>query len=62
MTLSPATEAAAILDRLGVDRALYTGGSHVSFSPVTGTEIAPFAEIADASAVWTVRDGMAERV
>ncbi len=29
---------------------------------MTGTEIAPFAEIADASAVWTVRDGMAERV
>ena len=26
---------------------------------MTGTEIAPFAEIADASAVWTVRDGVA---
>ncbi len=52
MTLSPATEAAAILDRLGVDRALYTGGSHVSFSPVTGTEIArlPVATPADAAA------------
>lgn len=27
---------------------------------MTGTEIAPFAEIADASAVWSVRDGVAE--
>ncbi|MBB3860850.1 DNA replication and repair protein RecF [Novosphingobium hassiacum] len=29
---------------------------------MTGTEIAPFAEVADASAVWAVSDGMAERV
>ena len=29
---------------------------------MTGTEIAPFAEIAGASAVWAVRDGMVERV
>lgn len=29
---------------------------------MTGTEIAPFAEIAEASAVWAVRDGVVERV
>ncbi|MFM6831154.1 MAG: DNA replication/repair protein RecF [Novosphingobium sp.] len=29
---------------------------------MTGTEIAPFAEIAGASAVWAVRDGVVERV
>lgn len=29
---------------------------------MTGTEIAPFAEVAETSAVWAVRDGVVERV
>lgn len=33
-------EAAALLDRMGVARDLYTGGDMASFSPVTGERIA----------------------
>lgn len=33
-------EAAALLDRMGVARDLYTGGDMVSFSPVTGEQVA----------------------
>jgi len=34
-----AEEAAALLEKLGVDKALYTGGGMASFSPVTGEKI-----------------------
>ncbi|MGQ3249785.1 MAG: aldehyde dehydrogenase family protein, partial [Aeromicrobium sp.] len=33
-------EAAALLDRMGVARDLYTGGNMASFSPVTGEQVA----------------------
>ncbi len=39
-TTSVAEEAAAILERLGVDRSLYAEGEMPSFSPVTGEKIA----------------------
>ncbi|MBB97246.1 MAG: aldehyde dehydrogenase family protein [Rhodobacteraceae bacterium] len=38
------TDTRALLDRMGVDPALYTGGNMVSFSPVTGTQIASLPE------------------
>ncbi len=37
--MSLATEAKTLLDQLGVDAALYTGGPMASFSPVTGEQI-----------------------
>lgn len=37
---SVAKEAAAILERLGVEKSLYTAGDMGSFSPVTGEKIA----------------------
>ena len=41
MTKTPITaEVSDLLDRLGVDPALYTGGTMASFSPVTGEQIA----------------------
>ncbi|WP_368517906.1 aldehyde dehydrogenase family protein, partial [Rhizobium sp.] len=38
-TLSVAAEAGAILEKLGVDKALYTQGDMPSYSPVTGEKI-----------------------
>ncbi len=39
-TVNVAAEAASLLDKLGVDKALYTGGDMASYSPVTGEKIA----------------------
>jgi aldehyde dehydrogenase (NAD+) len=39
-TKTVASEASAILDRLGVDRSLYASGDMASFSPVTGERVA----------------------
>lgn len=44
MTDSIATDTQDVLTRLGIDRALYTGGTLASFSPVTGEQIATLPE------------------
>ncbi len=49
MTPTVASETAALLSRLGVAPALYTGGSLASFTPVTGEEIARLP-VSDAAA------------
>jgi aldehyde dehydrogenase (NAD+) len=43
-------EAAALLEKLGVDKALYTGGDMASFSPVTGEQIAALKTVSAAQA------------
>jgi aldehyde dehydrogenase (NAD+) len=45
-----ATEAAAILEKLGVDTALHTGGDMASYSPVTGEQIAALRTVSAADA------------
>jgi aldehyde dehydrogenase (NAD+) len=40
-----AAEAAGLLDKLGVDKALYTGGDMASYSPVTGEKIADLTTV-----------------
>lgn len=50
MTYSIARDTQEVLDRLGVDPALYTGGTLKSFSPVTGEQTAALPEH-DAAAV-----------
>ncbi|MDQ0318081.1 aldehyde dehydrogenase (NAD+) [Pararhizobium capsulatum DSM 1112] len=45
-----AAEAASLLDKLGVDKALYTGGDMVSFSPVTGEQIASLKTVSASEA------------
>ncbi|MBX3573796.1 MAG: aldehyde dehydrogenase family protein [Mesorhizobium sp.] len=47
-------ETAAILDRLGVPRAAWTGGSMASFSPVTGEEIARLKPVSSAEAAAAI--------
>jgi len=44
MTYSIAKDTTEVLNRLGVDAALYTGGTLKSFSPVTGEQIAALPE------------------
>ncbi|MBW9113374.1 aldehyde dehydrogenase family protein [Rhizobium cauense] len=39
-TVNVSQEAAALLDKIGVDKALYTGGEMASYSPVTGEQLA----------------------
>lgn len=45
-----AKEAAALLDKMGVARELYTGGDMPSFSPVTGEQIASLKTVSVAEA------------
>ena len=49
-----ATEAAAILERLGVDKAAYTGGEMKAFSPVTGEETGSLKTVSAAEAAAAV--------
>ncbi len=39
-TVNVAHEAVGLLDKIGVDKALYTGGDLASYSPVTGEQLA----------------------
>ncbi|EJL50681.1 NAD-dependent aldehyde dehydrogenase [Rhizobium sp. CF122] len=39
-TVNVTQEAGALLDKIGVDKALYTGGDMASYSPVTGEQLA----------------------
>jgi len=39
-TVNVTQEAVALLDKIGVDKALYTGGDMASYSPVTGEQLA----------------------
>ncbi|CDX25627.1 Putative aldehyde dehydrogenase transmembrane protein (fragment) [Mesorhizobium plurifarium] len=48
--LSIATEAAAILERLGVDKGAYTGGDIRTFSPVTGEQTGGLKTVTSAEA------------
>nr|WP_295469679.1 aldehyde dehydrogenase family protein [Mesorhizobium sp.] len=47
-------ETAAILDRLGVPRAAWTGGGMASFSPVSGEEIARLKPVSSAEAAAAI--------
>ncbi|MFH1794928.1 MAG: aldehyde dehydrogenase family protein [Pseudomonadota bacterium] len=47
-------ETAAILDRLGVPRAAWTGGGMASFSPVSGEEIARLKAVSSAEAAAAI--------
>jgi aldehyde dehydrogenase (NAD+) len=59
MTHSIASETRDVLDRLGVDPALYTGGTLGSFSPITGEQTARLPE-QDADAVAAAVDRAAQ--
>ncbi|MBB4569300.1 L-piperidine-6-carboxylate dehydrogenase [Rhizobium leucaenae] len=50
MTIDVKTETAALLDKLGVDRAAWSTGDMVSHSPVTGEEIARVKTVSAAEA------------
>jgi aldehyde dehydrogenase (NAD+) len=47
-------EAADILEKLGVDKALYTGGDMASYSPVTGEKIAALKTVSAADAAAAI--------
>ena len=47
-------EAAAILDKVGVDKALYAGGGMASFSPVTGEQIGSLKTVTAAEAAAAI--------
>jgi aldehyde dehydrogenase (NAD+) len=49
-----AAEAAAILDNLGVDKALYVGGNMASYSPVTGEQIGALKTVSAAEATSVI--------
>jgi aldehyde dehydrogenase (NAD+) len=49
-----AAEAAAILAKLGVDKALYTGGDMASFSPVSGEQIGALKTVSAADAAKVI--------
>ncbi|TGQ94542.1 aldehyde dehydrogenase family protein [Mesorhizobium sp. M8A.F.Ca.ET.208.01.1.1] len=53
-SLSLKAEAAAILDRLGVDKSAYTGGNLSSFSPVTGEQTGSLKTVSAAGATETI--------
>ncbi|PDT80815.1 aldehyde dehydrogenase family protein [Sinorhizobium sp. BJ1] len=52
--LSLKAEAAAILDRLGVDKSAYTSGDLSSFSPVTGEQTGSLTTVSAAEAVAVI--------
>jgi aldehyde dehydrogenase (NAD+) len=47
-------EAAAILEKLGVDKALYAGGGMASYSPVTGEQIAALKTVSASEAAAAI--------
>ena len=49
-----AAEAAAILEKLGVDKALYAGGGMASYSPVTGEQIAALKTVSASEAAAAI--------
>jgi len=49
-----AAEAAAILEKLGVDKALHAGGDMASYSPVTGEQIAALRTVSAADAAAAI--------
>ena len=49
-----AAEAAAILEKLGVDKALHAGGDMASYSPVTGEQIAALSTVSAADAAAAI--------
>jgi aldehyde dehydrogenase (NAD+) len=56
---SVADEAAAILERLGVDKSLRAGGGMPSFSPVTGEKVADLATVSPAGAAASIDEAHA---
>ena len=49
-----AAEASAILEKLGVDKALYAGGDMASYSPVTGEQIGALETVSAAEAATAI--------
>ncbi|MEF0941328.1 L-piperidine-6-carboxylate dehydrogenase [Rhizobium sp. BR 362] len=54
MTIDVKMETAGLLDKLGVDRAVWTGGDIASYSPVTGEEIARVKTVSAAEATKAI--------
>lgn len=53
-SVSVVSEAAAILEKLGVDKALYANGGMASFSPVTGEQIGSLKTVSAAEATAVI--------